>query len=195
METIIKSNGLYCDSIISINDIGHVGIAHKDIKDKRSRKKLPPGFAGVVADYVPFYFAPRSPMLFSIHKGYVTGYDKGQREIIYLVTSIEAIQNNNLKFVFTDGHPIMDITDFYTDIKDLDKIDWNVMIQEYWNDTVQDNDRCRRRQAEFLVFSFFPWTLVEQVGVINNTMAKRIAIILEKSGHKPKTIIEQKWYY
>jgi len=39
------------------------------------------------------------------------------------------------------------------------------MQARYWSDTNTDNDRKRRRQAEFLVHNFFPLRLVEAVGV------------------------------
>ena len=52
----------------------------------------------------------------------------------------------------------MRFTDFFDDLKDLDKIDWDLMQSRYWNDTNDDPDRKRRRQAEFLVHEFFPWS-------------------------------------
>jgi len=42
---------------------------------------------GCVADYVPFYFAPRSPMLYKLHKGGVPNYTGGQDPLVYLVSS------------------------------------------------------------------------------------------------------------
>lgn len=39
------------------------------------------------------------------------------------------------------------------DLSDLDKIDWDVMGSDYWNDTNEDMNRKARRQAEFLVYS------------------------------------------
>ncbi len=51
----------------------------------------PFGPSGTLDDHVPFYFAPRSPMLYSIHGGYVEGYVVGQRSVIHLVSSAEAV--------------------------------------------------------------------------------------------------------
>lgn len=47
-----------------------------DLEIKSSRRAIRIGLApfGCVADYVPFYFAPRSPMLYKLAKGGVPTY-------------------------------------------------------------------------------------------------------------------------
>jgi len=89
----------------------------------------------------------------------------------------------------------MAISRFYNDTVDLNKIDWEIMKAIYWNDTEHDNDRSRRRQAEFLVHRFCPWNLIEQVGVINNEMADRVNDILSSHKKYPEVIVQKKWYY
>jgi hypothetical protein len=59
---------------------------------------------GCVADYVPFYFAPRSPMLYKLHKGGVPNYTGGQDPLVYLVSSAEAVAATGASFVFSDGN-------------------------------------------------------------------------------------------
>jgi hypothetical protein len=56
-----------------------------------------------VADYVPFYFAPRSPMLYKLHKGGVPNYTNGQDPLVYLVSSAEAVAAGGASFVFSGG--------------------------------------------------------------------------------------------
>jgi hypothetical protein len=98
----------------------------------------------VLHDYVPFYFAPRSPMLGAIHIGNVTGYTSGQQSIVHLVTTAEAIAEADLGFVFSDGHAVMGYTSFYDDLNEIDAaIDWDIMGTRYWRDTEEDGDRCR----------------------------------------------------
>ncbi len=151
LPSILNAGCLYCDRIVMERNLAHVGIAYQHIKDRRSRKKVPCSPGGAVADYVPFYFAPRSPMLYVIHKGGVEGYQDGQTPILHLVSSVEAVQEAGIPFVFTDGHADMAISRFYTDLRDLNKVEWIIMKDVYWNDSFEDGDRKRRRQAEFLV--------------------------------------------
>lgn len=65
-------------------------------------------------------------MLYAIHKRF-TAYQGGQSPIVHLVTSIEAITNAGLAFTFTDGHAVMDYSNFYDDLDDLRVIDWDVL--------------------------------------------------------------------
>ncbi len=135
-------------------------------------------------------------MLYAIHKGFVDGYERGQSEIVHLVSSVEAVDKADLPWVFTDGHAEMaPLTDFYDDLQHLDKIDWEIMKATYWHDTDEDPDRKRRRQAEFLAHDFFPWNLVGAVGVHSQAIADRVREILEKAKHKPDVQITRDWYY
>jgi hypothetical protein len=90
---------------------------------------------------------------------------------------------------------VIAFSDFFNDLGDLDKIDWNIMKATYWNDNDADNDRKRRRQAEFLVHDFFPWTLIEKIGVINEGMARKVRTIVSRLEHKPVVTVQGKWYY
>jgi len=156
-------------------------------------RRVPAGPKGTVGDYVPFYFAPRSPMLYAINSGVVEGYADGQSPVIYLCSTAEAVRKAGLRWVFTEGHADMLFTDFFDDLKDLDKVDWDLMQARYWNDTNDDPDRKRRRQAEFLVHQFFPWELVSYIGVYDRSIAERAGEIIK--GGSPELGIERGWYY
>ena len=170
-----------------------IGMRH--IKERRARKIIPIVPGGTLADYVPLYFAPRSPMLYAIHKGFVESYREGEEAVLHLVISVEQVLSKKIPYVFTDGHAEIAISRFYNDTGDLNKIDWEIMKAAYWNDTEQDNDRSRRRQAEFLVHRFCPWNLIEQIGVINNKMADSGNDILSSFEKYPEVMVQKKWYY
>ena len=195
LPNIIKDDGLWCDQVVMQRRLAYVSIAHQHIKDRRAKKSVPCAPDGKLTDYVPFYFAPRSPMLYVINRGGVQGYTDGQRPILHLVSSAETVQAAGLLFAFTDGHAVMDISHFYTDLHDLDKVDWAIMNARYWNDTLQDGDRTRRRQAEFLVHQFFPLKLIERIGVINHTLRLQVTALFPDPASRPPITIEPAWYY
>lgn len=156
---------------------------------------VPCGPGGNLHDYVPFYFAARSPMLYTIDRGNVPGYIGGQAPIIHLVSTVQAIHKAGRKYVFTDGHATMALTSFYHDLKRLDRIDWPVMASTFWNDTLEQPDRRRRRQAEFLVHEFVEFQHISHIGVCTSRVEAIVNQILQNISSKPIVKRAPAWYY
>ena len=196
LSLIMQSGGLRANSILKQQNQTYQDIAHQSIQARRATTPVPCGKKGTLHDYVPFYFAPRSPMLYAIYKNNVQGYTQGQKPILYLVTTAETIKKASISFVFTDGHAIMAYSEFYDDLSYLDTaIDWQVMKSKYWNSILQDLDRPRRRQAEFLIYQHCPWYLVNSIGVINKEIAQQVKQLLQPCSHQPPVSICPAWYY
>jgi len=195
LASILRDGGLKTNAQVRRQGIGYTNIAHQNIQDRRQSTPVPCGPGGCVHDYVPFYFAPRAPMLYVINRGGVESYREGQGPVLHLVSTAQAVQAAGLGFVFTDGHGIMAMTEFFDDLADLDKVDWKVMKMKYWNDTPEDGDRSRRRQAEFLVYGFFPWTLVQEIGVMTPAIAAQVTQALQGQPHRPAVVVRRGWYY
>ncbi len=117
--------------------------------------------------------------------------------MIYLVTTAQKVAENGVPFVFSDGHGIASFTDWYCDLADLNKIDWEVIQSRYWADTLEDGDRKRRRQAEFLIHRFCPWSLILGIAVLNDKMKKQVEAILARfPGEKRiQVVVKTDWYY
>lgn len=195
LPLILQHGGLWCDNEKVKRQLNPVGIAHEHIKRRRAARLVPVSRGGVLADYVPFYFAPRSPMLYSITRGQVEGYREGQSPVLHLTSSIERVAESELPFTFTNGHAEMLTSRFYEDLADLDKVDWRIMREWYWNDTPEDGTRKWRRQAEFLVHNNFPLTLFDEIGVISGQKAEEVKQILAAEGHQIKVTVRSNWYY
>jgi len=168
-----------------------------DIQNQRRIECITCGPAGVIHDYAAFYFGPRSPMLFQLHTGRVPGYTEGQKPLVYLVSSAQTVQASGARFVFSDGHGIARFTSWYDDLRDLDKVDWETVCARIWKDTVDDMDRQRRKQAEFLVHQRCDWTLIVEIGVLNDAMGARVEGILAEFDpvmHRPVQV-HREWYY
>ncbi|MBI5406295.1 MAG: DUF4433 domain-containing protein [Nitrospirae bacterium] len=159
--------------------------------------RLKHGPCGVVHDYVAFYFGYLSPMLLQLKTGRVEGYDEGQESLIYLVSTVQAVRQSGVEFVFSDGHGIAAFTDWYDDLADLDKVDWDMVYQRYWTDNVNDMDRQRRKQAEFLIHKFCDWQLICEIGVINDTILHRVEAIMSAfpASLRRHVCVRREWYY
>jgi ssDNA thymidine ADP-ribosyltransferase, DarT len=92
-----------------------VDIADVRIKRSRRNRVVPRGPGGAVGDYVPFYFAPRSPMLFRIQQGGVDEVDGNPVGLLYFATTTERLDAAGMAWVFTDGNAAAAVTQFFDD--------------------------------------------------------------------------------
>ncbi len=185
--------GLLCDSGMEAKEIAFRSIAYASLKAQRAAKEVDCEPGGTLADYVPFYFASRSPMLYTISLNNVAGAEGQQEKVVHLVLSAEALFDRQ-PCVFTNGHAIIDISDFYNDLVDLDKIDWDVMKAKYWS-TDGTGEMRRKRQAEFLAQGHVPWQMVQAIGVRDAECEGLVAETLTGVAHVPAVLVRPHWYY
>ena len=195
LTDILAAGGLACKA--GMANTQHIDVSHYDLQERRQRRAVTCTPGGNLHDYVPFYFAPRSPMLYALYRGNVAGYKGGQTPLVYLVSSVQEAASQGLPFVFTDGHPIMAFSKFYAEVEALDRIAWDVMAGTYWNDTAEFPNRKQLRQAEFLVHQTFPWGAVEFLAVRSTTVKVQVERVLNaapKRFTKPVRLVPE-WYF
>lgn len=190
LPSVLKSEGLQAHAAMQVNQLHHQDIANQDVQDRREKTKIPVGKGGTLHDYVPFYFASRSPMLYYLHKQKLQ-----QEDVVYFMTSVASIQEHALDFVFTDAHAIRRLTNFYTDLVHLDQIDWQVMTSDYWHDIDEDMSRKARRQAEFLVYNEVPLTACLGFAVFNEQAKVKLETILQEAGSTLPVAVRRHFYY
>lgn len=139
-----------------------------------------------MADYVPFYFGPRPPMLFSIKCGN-TEYGRsgrGQAGMVHLVCRLESLARDfRGRWCFIDAHPSRDWARFSETMAELDeRIDFDVMALRQWD---QPDEVKAGRQAEFLVHGVVPWEYVELVVVMNEEIVAEVREVLTRSSADP----------
>ncbi|WP_227625987.1 type II toxin-antitoxin system toxin DNA ADP-ribosyl transferase DarT [Geofilum rubicundum] len=106
-----------------------------------------------LGDYIPFYFGPRTPMLYVIQNGFNMVAPTPAENIVYCVSSVQKMIDLGLDFVFTDGHAIDGFSSQHTaaDLWNIETLlDMRAIYDRYWNDE-NDLDKKRRKEAEFLV--------------------------------------------
>ena len=190
---LILANGIYSPNSDNADD-RYINIGNEELIQDRGTKRVPVAPNGNLGDYVPFYFAPRSPMLYSINQGHGV-YRGPQDNIVHLISDISHITRENCQFVFSNMHAKAVFADFYNNIQGLDNIDWHLMNQRYWNDTIDDNNRMHRRMAEFLVYNFVPANCIFQVGVMTQDILDKAEEYAEDSDVEVEVLLRREWYY
>lgn len=173
-------------------DDGHEyrAIHNIDVQVKRRETIVPCGPGGTVHDYVPFYFGPLSVMLLNLKTGRVAGHTAGQAALIYLATTVQSVAAAGCRFVFSDGHGLATFTRWFDDLGHLDAVDWAIVRERYWADTAEDNDRQRRKQAEFLVWQAMDWGLIHRIGVIDADAKQQVEGILSMFPNRKQTPVQ-----
>lgn len=197
LPTLFTRGALHAPNSTPDDGLPYRPIHNVSVQVSRQAKPIACGPGGTCHDYVPFYFGPLSVMLLNLKTGRVPGYNEGQAPLIYLVTSVERVQGAGCQFVFSDGHGLAGYTGWYDDLQKLDEVDWSIVGARYWNNTPDDNDRQRRKQAEFLIWQSVDWTVIERIGVMNGDVKASVEGIMDKFPHlhRPNAEIIPAWYY
>jgi hypothetical protein len=151
-----------------------------------------------VGDCVPFYFCPRSVMLYLIAQGNhpELTYYGGQKPIIHLEadlhTAVAWANENNRCWAFTLSNAGSKYFEDRSDLKQLNEINWNAVHANDWREPAIKEGK----QAEFLLECSFPWQLIERIGVYSQKMYQQIVNAMPLQYRKrPRIEICEEWYY
>lgn len=126
-----------------------------------------------ISDYIPFYLGPRSPMLYVIQHGYNGVQRVDAENVVYLVVRLDELVSNDVDCIFTDGHALSSLTNYYTKDK-LPIIDKIVRYDDVYSsrwDSDTDLDLKRRKEAELLIKNDLPVQFIKGF-VVYNEQAK-----------------------
>jgi len=190
LARIAADGRLWCDAQRIHRGLVSTNVGYSHIKARRLRHPVTVAARGALGDYVPFNFCPRSVMLYVLSRGHVD-YSGGQEPVVHLVSSVEAMIRTGRPWAFTDRHADLAYASQYERVEDLDQVDWNVMPLTYWNDP----EKKEKRQAEFLIHDWCPWSAVQSIAVMNEARAAEAAGVLDQASHRPELTVQRGWYY
>ncbi|MEZ5231302.1 MAG: DUF4433 domain-containing protein [Acidimicrobiales bacterium] len=191
----IRAQGLACDSEAQ-DALLRVEAGKPSIKEQRRRKAVSAAPHGCVADYVPFYYGTRSPMMFVIGKGQVETYQEGLDPLVYLVTSVERLLELGHSLVYTDGNATTHVTRFVNELTELDRlVDWPLIKAKYWANTPEDGDRMRRRAAECLARGPVPWHAFTDIAVRSAARKAEVEASVTHPVATASVRVQPDWYY
>ncbi len=174
----------------------YIEIGNPEIIDVRSVSLVKIDGYGMIGDYVPFYFTPKSIMLYNIITGYwhpkVPKRDKS--EILVIRCLIERLATLPRSF-FTDGQGNDMTSEHYNDLDKLDAIDWQCIQNSNFTKSDGDFDRPRRYQAEFLVHREVPLNSIESLNVVNQQAADFVNKILNENNINMAVNIRPQYFF
>ena len=187
---------MWSDAEVQRRGIGGTTIGMNDIKKRRLTELTLEFYPDLyVGDCVPFYFCPRSIMLFKIFKANDPDleYRGGQELVVHLEVdlreTISWANHNDMRWAFTTSNAGSYHFEAFNDLKQLAKINWQAVNARYWVDCQYE------KQAEFLVECSFPWDLVSRVGVFSTRIRDKVSWLVQSSSHRPSVQIRKSWYY
>lgn len=134
---------------------------------QKRRESIIPGTGKRIHDYVPLYFATHTPMQYLITNPAPTkGRDKvlSQKDLVFI--DVDATKVFSLDgVIFTDGNAASNETNFYSDLADLDKLDWYRIRLPNAYPHCYDDEWQRVKASEVLVPDHIPVKFFSRVVV------------------------------
>ncbi len=195
---IIADGGLVSDREIIERGGPAQTIGMSDIKRRRVEEIAVYCHPGTkVGDYVPFYFCPRSVMLYVIYRANnpELAYHGGQEPIVHLEADFFSVVRwadaNSVRWAFSLSNAGAYYTEFRANVAELDQLNWPaIAATDFRIREVKEG-----KQAEFLLYERFPFDLVERIGVRSGNIQGRAAAAIASVRHPPQIEVRPDWYY
>lgn len=171
----------------------YVPIGDQLVIEKRKNRRLSSSSWQNIGDFIPFYFGPRSPMLYVIQHGYNGVRRIEAEDIVYCVIRLDDIIKDRIECCFTDGHVLNSLTQVFP-AESLNRIESFVKYSDVyarrWDDE-EDLDLKRRKEAELLLKNDLPVKYIRGF-VVYNEKAKLKLISLDVD---EKMVVVRPTYY
>jgi hypothetical protein len=202
IPSIVEDGFLLSDATMAGRTGTGTTIGMGSIKERRLKEielECHPGL--FVGQCVPFYFCPRSVMLYLIQQANhpELTYRAGQEPIVHLELDLHAVvrwaEENQRRWAFTLSNAGSFFFEERANLAMLEDLNWAAIGARKWGGPGVPSALKEGKQAEFLIEDRVPWQLVEQIGVHNPTSAQLTADVLRSATHRPPIRILRNWYY
>jgi len=198
LPLIVADGGLVCDRTILERGGPARAIGMSSIKERRVRELTVRTHPDTrVGDYVPFYFCPRSVMLYVIFRGNhpELQYRGGQGPVLHLeadlFTVVDWAEASGRRWAFSLTNAGARLAEFRSSLGALRELNWKAIASTDF----RDGDVKEGKQAEFLVHESFPLGLVERIGILSKEMRARVVAALADGPAMPRVEVRPEWYY
>lgn len=197
LPSIVKDGCLWCDEEILQRPSAGTLIGMNGIKERRLKELTLTSHPELhIGACVPFYFCPRSIMLYLIYQANhpELAYRGGQGPVIHMEADLRATvawaDKQNQRWAFTITNAGSYYFEDRCDLARLSDINWDAVQASQWSGHYKE-----AKQAEFLIEHQFPWELISCIGVQSLGVYNKVLRALQLATHKPSIKIKPDWYY
>ena len=197
LPSVLADGFLFSDAMMQGRSGCGTTIGMSTIKQRRLTLPVPCHPGTYVGDYVPFYFCPRSIMLYVIAQANhpELAYRGGQGPILTFEADFHAV----VEYAEATGSPWAislqnagtAYASFRAEREALAELDWEAIAARNF----RAPEVKEAKQAEFLLHGRFPWRLVERIGVQNAATRQKALDCLAGAAHIPPVRLRPDWYY
>ncbi len=188
-------HGVHCRNSAQ-QDPDYRSIGNPELIAKRQHRDIPVAPGGTLADYVPFYFTPYSPMLYNIRTGWGGIQSQSNEDIAILVSSLDQLDTTDRRYVIADRHAYLAVASFCNDRSGLADLPWQDWQQRHFQRDLEDPDRFDRYQAEVLVHHELPVQALLGVVVYTPKIREQVALMAADVGMAKLAIRAlPNWYF
>lgn len=194
LSSVIQCGGLFSDAMVQKHSLAGTVVGMSHIKERRLTELQLASHPGLfVGQCVPFYFCPRSVMLYLIwRQSNDLEFKGGQGPIVHLEAGLQRTvawaEANNRRWAFTLSNAGSKYFEDRAELNQLGEVNWDAVHATSWRQCKEE------KQSEFLIEDSFPWQLVERVGVLNQSTYGQVVNALCQE-HRPVVEVRPEWYY
>lgn len=188
------ANGLHSRSS-DLQDPDFEAIGNAEIITRRQSRKVPIAPGGNLADYIPFYFTPCSPMLYNIKTGYGGVRQRPEHDIVILISSLIKLEELGVRYVFTDRHAVLAAARFFSDRADLVHVDFDLLHRRDFRRDDNDPGKFERYQAEALAYQHVPMEALIGIACYTEGVRQEVEAATSSAGVDFRVVHRPDWYF
>ena len=161
----------------------------------RDSRDVPIPPHGTLSDYIPFYFTPKSPMMYNIVTGWAGIPQRSSSDIAIMVSSLRDLAGSGIMALYTDRHAYLMTARFFSSLDHLDAISWGPLQRHDFKRDVDDPEKKEKYQAEALVHRHLPIERLSEIACYSDEGREFLEESRDKLGLELTITVRRRWYF
>ena len=134
-------------------------------------------------------------MMLNIKTGHNDVSQRENADIVILVTSLHKLRASGVRYLFTNGHAFLRETDYFEDLADLVKVDWDLLRRKDFKRDPEDPGKLGRYQAEAIIHRHMPVDALSGIACYDSRAQERVDHEVQTRGLTLKVRAMSSWYF